>query len=237
MKMHLPGKKSVWFILGVTVPVIFWSLSEILPIMASGLNRKGYQSVKKNPSEASSLLIIRNKDSIERKSVKDIIFPLSRKSDPRFDHDRFELRIFGLLDLEKPGFYGIGTESDDGSWIWIDGKMIVDNGGLHSRQERMELIHLQKGLHLIELKFENLMGGAYLDTFWIPPNGTRQPLSFYPHPFGRIASALFQTAYLFFKIAQYWTFFLIPFLLYRILFPSKVQDSRKDDRKSRRIME
>jgi hypothetical protein len=237
MKGHLFGKKRTWIILGVAVPVILWSLSEILPIMASGFNRKGYQSVKKNPSEASGILIIRNKDSIVQKSIKDIKLPLSRKSDPRFDHERFQLQIKGLLMVEQSGPYWIGTESDDGSWIWIDGKKVLDNGGLHPRHKNMEFIHLQKGLHLIELKFENLMGEAYLDTFWIPPKGSRQPLPFYPHPFGRTASALFGTAFLFSKIAQYWIFFLLPLLLYPLLFPSKIQDNPKDNLKSPQIME
>jgi hypothetical protein len=228
MKNHLWGKKRAWIILGVAVLVILWSLSEILPIMASVLNRKGYQGVKNNPSEASGILIIRNKDSIVRKSIKDIKLPLSRKSDPRFDHERFQLQIKGSLIVEKSGPYWIGTESDDGSWIWIDGKKILDNGGLHPRHKNMEFIHLQKGFHLIELKFENLMGEAYLDAFWIPPNGSRQPLSFYPHPFDRVASALFRTAYFFSKIAQYWIFFLLPMLLYPLLFPSKLKHNQED---------
>jgi len=105
MKIHLSEKKRPWIILAIVIPVIFWSLSEILPIMASGLNRKGYQSVKKNPSEASSILIIRNKGSIDRKSIKDIKFPLSRKSDPRFDYERFQLQMKGSLIVEKSGFY------------------------------------------------------------------------------------------------------------------------------------
>lgn len=203
------------------MPVIFWSLSKVLPLMASGLNQKGYQSVKKNPSAVSSFLIIRNKGSVDRQSVKDIKFPLSRKSDLRFDHERFDLRILGLLEVEKPGFYWIGTESDDGSWIWIDRKKILDNGGLHSREEKKNLIHLNKGLHSIELKFENRMGEAYLDVFWIPPNETRRPLPLLPNPWGRVASGLFWSSFLFLKIAQYWVFFLIPPLLFKVLFPSK----------------
>jgi hypothetical protein len=221
MRIHLFTKRRPVIILAVAIPVIFWSLSEILPIMASGLNRKGYQSAKKNPSEASSTLIIRNKDSIDRKFIKDIKFPLSRKSDLRFDHERFDLRIIGLLEVEKSGFFWIGTESDDGSWIWIDGKKILDNGGLHPRVLKMNFVPLEKGLHSIELKFENQMGDAYLDPFWILPTGARQPLPFFPHPFGGIVSYLLWSAHIAFKIAQYWFFLMVPLLLFKVLFPTE----------------
>lgn len=221
MKIHLPERKRPWIILALAIPVIFWSISEILPLMASVLNRKGYQRIKKNPSEASSILIIRNKDSIERKSIQDIKFPLSRKSDLRFDHDRFDLTLVGLLEVEKPGFYCIGTDSDDGSWIWIDGKKILDNGGLHSRQEIKDYVSLTKGFHLIELKFENLMGDAYWDVFWIPPNGRREPIPFKLHPLGRMIPGFYWASHIFYKMAQYWIFFMVPLLLYQILFPSR----------------
>lgn len=220
MRIHFLKKRNPWIIWAIAIPAAFWFLSETLPLLASGLNQKGYQRVKKNPLEASGILTLRTRDSVHRKSVKNIILPLTRKSDPRFDHDRFDLRIIGLLEVEKPGFYGIGTESDDGSWIWIDGEKILDNGGLHPRQKKKDLIHVQKGLHLIELKFENLMGEAYLDAFWVPPDEPPRPIPLLPHPWGRVASNLYGSAPLFFKMAQYWVFFLIPLLLYKILFPT-----------------
>ena len=221
MKFHLPEKKNPWIISAIAFPVLLWSLSEIMNITAIGLNRKSYQSIKKHPSEASIILSIKNKGSVNRKYLKEIKFPLSRKSDLRFDHERFDLRIFGLLEVEKPGLYWIGTESDDGSWIWIDGKKILDNGGFHAREEKKNFIQLEKGLHSITVKFENILGEAYLDVFWIPPNETRCPLPLIPNPYGRIISGLYRSAHLSFKIAQYWIFLLIPILLYGVLFPFK----------------
>ncbi|MEW6186937.1 MAG: hypothetical protein AB1585_14480 [Thermodesulfobacteriota bacterium] len=219
MKIRLPKKKRLWIVLAITVPVICWSISEILPLIASALNRQGYQVVRREPSGLSGILTIRKKEALERKTVKDIRFPLTRTSDPRFDHDRFTLKLYGLLDVERAGFYWVGSESDDGSWIRLKGDKILDNGGLHSRETKMNLIHMDKGLQSIELRYENQMGEAYLDLFWVTPEGTRSPLPLLPNPWGRVSAGLLWTAFLFFKIAQYWVFFTLPLLLYPILFP------------------
>jgi len=212
-------KKGILLI--IMIPMVFWSLSESLPLMISQLNERIYRYQAKNPQGISGSLTIFKQGLVDRLMISNIRLPLSRKSDPLFDQERFQLQVTGLLKIEKAGIYSFGTESDDGAWIWIDGKKILDNGGLHSRQKKMNFAHLQKGVYFIELKFENLMGEAYWDVFWIPPDETRHPLPLLPHPWGRVASGLFWSANLFFKIAQYWAFFVIPLLLYKVLFPSE----------------
>ncbi len=212
-------KKGILLI--IMVLIVFWSLSESLPLMIIQFNGRICRYQAKNPLGISGSLTIFEQGSVNRLMISNIRLPLSRKSNPLFDHERFQLQVTGLLKVEKAGIYWFGTESDDGSWIWIDGKKILDNGGLHSRQKKMGFAHLQKGVYFIEVKFENLMGEAYGDVFWIPPDETRRPLLLLPYPWGRVASSLFWSANLFFKIAQYWVFFMIPLLLYKILFPSE----------------
>jgi hypothetical protein len=221
MKIRMPKNKRPWVILVIAFPLICWSFSEVLPLIASSLNRKGYQAAAKTIPELSGVLTVKKQNALERKTVKDIRFPITRTSDPRFDHDRFDLTIYGLLNVERAGFYWVGTESDDGSWIWLKGVKILDNGGLHSREIKTNLIRLEKGLQIIELRYENQMGDAYLDLFWVPPDGTRSPLPLVPNPWGRVSSGLLWASFLLFKIAQYWVFFTLPLLLYPILFPVK----------------
>ena len=221
MKISLLGNKKNRAYLIIAVPIVFWLLSETFSMTISGLNWMSYRYLSHSSSTKTGLLTLLDKGSFDRKTISDISFPLSRKSDSRFDHERFQLQLTGLLRVEKPGTYWIGIDSDDGSWIWVDGEEILDNGGLHSPEEKMNFIHLKKGLHSIEIKFENLMGKAYLDVFWIPPNGLRQPIAFRPHPLGRIIPCLYWLTSLFFKISQYGAFFLVPILLYKLLFPTK----------------
>jgi len=37
----------------------------------------------------------------------------------------------GYLNFPTPGDYTIGTYSDDGSLVWINDQLIVDNDGFH----------------------------------------------------------------------------------------------------------
>ena len=48
----------------------------------------------------------------------------------------FFTRWTGLLRIPKDGKYTFYTVSDDGSRVYIDGKQVVDNGGLHAMDEK-----------------------------------------------------------------------------------------------------
>src|SRR6185436_19765320 len=45
--------------------------------------------------------------------------------------ENFYARWTGILRVEKDGKHQFWTESDDGSKLTIDGKVVVDNGGNH----------------------------------------------------------------------------------------------------------
>ncbi len=45
--------------------------------------------------------------------------------------DNFAVRWSGFVRIEKDGKYEFVTESDDGSRLSIDGKVVVNNGGVH----------------------------------------------------------------------------------------------------------
>ncbi len=219
-------KKRVFWIL--VVPVILWGLSELLPLAAGALNRQGVRPGRAEPSTWAGTLILRGKEGKERQTLGALKFPLSRTSDPRFAHEKFDFYMNGLVQVEEAGYYWIGTVSDDGSWLWIDGRLVVDNGGLHAQEERSNWIRLEKGLHVFEIKWENQMGEAYLDFFWVPPQGTRERIPLIPNPWGRISSLLVQAAFFFYKAAQYWMFFALPVVLYPVLFPIR-NETRTED--------
>ena len=70
--------------------------------------------------------------------------------------EHFYVRWTGVLRVPKDGKYTFYTESDDGSRLWIGGKQVVDNGGLHAMEEKSGEIELKAGD--VELKvdlFEN----------------------------------------------------------------------------------
>ncbi|MCX4263856.1 MAG: metallophosphoesterase [Muribaculaceae bacterium] len=86
---------------------------------------------------------------------------------PTFDiskapaEDHFGYVFEGLIDIPVKGIYNFYTYSDDGSQLFIDGELVVDNDGGHSARRRDGQIALDAGLHKIKLcYFEDYMGEA-----------------------------------------------------------------------------
>lgn len=76
---------------------------------------------------------------------------------PVTDHFAYDFRA--LVNIPERGIYRFYTFSDDGSILYIDGKLVVDNDGGHSGRRAEGKIALEKGLHEIHLLyFEDYMG-------------------------------------------------------------------------------
>jgi hypothetical protein len=70
--------------------------------------------------------------------------------------DHFYARWTGLIRIPKDGKFTFFTESDDGSRLWIGGKLVVDNGGLHPMEEKSNDVELKAGDTEIKIDlFEN----------------------------------------------------------------------------------
>lgn len=73
------------------------------------------------------------------------------------DHFAYEFRT--SIQIPEKGVYRFYTFSDDGSMLYIDGKLVVDNDGGHSARRSEGKIALEKGLHELHvLYFEDYMG-------------------------------------------------------------------------------
>jgi alpha-L-fucosidase len=75
----------------------------------------------------------------------------------------------GFLSVARDELYRFALTSDDGSKLWIDGQLVVDNDGLHGAIEKQGAIGLAKGLHAIEVVWFNRTGGAELGLKWAIP--------------------------------------------------------------------
>ena len=80
--------------------------------------------------------------------------------------DHFYVRWTGLLRVPKEGTYTLFTESDDGSRLWIDGKQVVDNGGLHGMEEKNGTVTLKAGDHEIKVDLFENEGEVGLKVSW-----------------------------------------------------------------------
>lgn len=90
--------------------------------------------------------------------------------------DLFGLRYDGYINVPQAGFYDFYTRSDDGSRLWIDEQLVVDNDGLHGARDGRGVCGLAAGWHRIRVGFFERGGGEILDVSWKIPGGIRSPI-------------------------------------------------------------
>ena len=84
--------------------------------------------------------------------------------------DNFAVRWTGSLDIEDEGAYTLILGSDDGSRLWLDGKLLIDNDGPHSFTEKSADAVLRSGLHDLRVEvFE--AGGDFGARLQLDPPG------------------------------------------------------------------
>lgn len=83
----------------------------------------------------------------------------------------------GIINAPASGTYVFQTLSDDGSYLYIDGQLVVDNGGVHSSRPVFSSVNLEAGPHDIDIKYFQDGGGITMEVFWQPPRG---PMEFLP---------------------------------------------------------
>jgi hypothetical protein len=74
----------------------------------------------------------------------------------------FVSRHTGYLYLESPGLYTLYLNSDDGSKLWVNGELVINNSGLHAMRERAAMLELGAGYHHIRLEYFERTGWAGL---------------------------------------------------------------------------
>jgi len=88
--------------------------------------------------------------------------------------DTYALRFTGYIRIPHEGVYTFYLSSDDGSRMWLDGDLLVDNDGLHSQLELSAPVALQAGLHAIRVEMFEKSGGAALELHCSGPDMPKQ---------------------------------------------------------------
>lgn len=70
------------------------------------------------------------------------------------------LVLNGFLDIPADGIYTFWINSDDGSMLYIDGELIIDNDGPHPPLEKTGQTALRAGLHPMEILYFDSNGGG-----------------------------------------------------------------------------
>ncbi len=75
----------------------------------------------------------------------------------------------GVIKIPRDGVYTFYSFSDDGSVVFIDHQLIVDNDGSHRARERSGKIGLKAGFHVIAVKHFQIGGKPRLAIKWQGP--------------------------------------------------------------------
>jgi len=110
--------------------------------------------------------------SIDTEISRKTLFEQQKK----LPHDAYSIEWKGYIDIPETGIYTFLTISDDGSWLFIDDNLVVDNGGPHGKVKKKGQIHLLKGLHEIKIRYFQIGGFAVLEVLWENDQIPRAPL-------------------------------------------------------------
>ncbi|MBM2833759.1 MAG: hypothetical protein HW406_920 [Candidatus Brocadiaceae bacterium] len=81
----------------------------------------------------------------------------------------FSIEWVGYIQISKNGIYKFATRSDDGSQVYINGRIIVDNGGRHPLRYGFGNILLDKGLYHIKIIYFDSGGESAMELLWTSP--------------------------------------------------------------------
>jgi len=95
--------------------------------------------------------------------------------------DLYSVQWKGFINIDTAGDYGFGTISDDGSEVWIDGNLIVDNAEFQyfdwednisesdAPGATFPVLTLSAGLHEIEVRFYESFALDGIELWWLKP--------------------------------------------------------------------
>ena len=89
---------------------------------------------------------------------------------------RFSAVWDGFLIVPRTGRYTLATRSDDGSWVYVDGRLVVDNGGRHGSLLHQASLDLTRGPHMLSIRYFQGGGPFALDLLWARGDGPLEPV-------------------------------------------------------------
>ena len=131
----------------------------------NGLDYKYYEQ-----SAFTTLPVFTSNTPIKTGSVNNFDISVANRSDD------YAINFTGYIQVPADGQYTFYTTSDDGSSLYIDGNLVVDNDGLHSAREMGGSIGLKAGMHAISLGFFEHTGDQVLSASYEGPRITKQAI-------------------------------------------------------------
>jgi hypothetical protein len=86
----------------------------------------------------------------------------------------FSVEWTGNIMIEQPGDYDFALISDDGSYLEIDGRLVVDARKDSVFTKRAGTINLTRGWHTVRLRYFDVLFGGLVKLLWIQPGHIEQ---------------------------------------------------------------
>jgi predicted phosphodiesterase len=83
--------------------------------------------------------------------------------------DHYAIQYSGYIKVPETGVYTFYLRSDDGSKLYLDGELVVDNDGSHSANTKEGMKALKKGMHPIRIDYFEDFLGEELQLFFSGP--------------------------------------------------------------------
>lgn len=88
----------------------------------------------------------------------------------------FSAAYEGEIHFPEAGEYEIFLASDDGSRLDLDGKVLIDNLGIHPVRVARASARFGEGWHPVRIEYSDVGGEAFLKLWWKRPSGKTEPI-------------------------------------------------------------
>ncbi|AHM62948.1 hypothetical protein D770_23515 [Flammeovirgaceae bacterium 311] len=93
---------------------------------------------------------------------------------PKTQSNYFGFVFEGQIQISTSGTYTFYSYSDDGSKLFINGSLVVNNDGTHGAQEKSGSVYLAAGKHNIKVTYFDYINGETLAVKWAGPGFSKQ---------------------------------------------------------------
>jgi hypothetical protein len=130
-----------------------WGIRQAIPA-GDGLNARYFRSLRSDGPPA--LTVVDREPSVQ----------LIRRRWGTEIPSTFSVTWRGYLTVPAADTYELATTSDDGSQVYVDDRLVVDNAGTHSQQTRSGTARLTSGSHRVMLVYTQEGGDLHLEWTW-----------------------------------------------------------------------
>ncbi len=159
-RANMPVSDTVMVVIEKVIPLPPIQVDQVNP----GLTCKYYEGEWDSLPDFASLTPL--------KSMEEDNFDL----ESRMHDDYYGFEFEGLIQILEDGVYDFFTDSDDGSRLFIDDSLVVDNDGLHGMHMEEGTIALASGMHKIRVTYFEKGGDDDLKVYYDGPDFDRMTI-------------------------------------------------------------